>query len=68
LVLALLGKLEGGVSGSLRRLSIAQVELEAGEQCGKPSAGHHQVPVLGWGQLAAEEAVNVSQTSSHADG
>jgi len=66
-MLALLGELEGGVSASLRRLSLAQVELEAGKQGGKPPAGHHEVPVLGGGQLAAEEAVNVTQTPSHAD-
>jgi hypothetical protein len=65
-MLAFLGELEGGVSGSLGRFSMAQVELEAGEQSRKPPAGHHQVPVLGRGQLAGEEAVKVTQAPPHA--
>jgi hypothetical protein len=52
---------EGGVPADLGRLSVPQVELERRHEQGKPSAGDQQLAVLGEGQPALQEPVELRQ-------
>jgi hypothetical protein len=52
---------EGSVPADLGRLSVPQVELERRHEQGKPSAGDQQLAVLGEGQPALQEPVELRQ-------
>lgn len=65
LMAAFPAELERRVPGGLGRLTVAEVELEAGQQKREPTAGHDQVPVLGEREAAGEELADVPELALH---